>query len=132
MCLKNSCGIASKDALLNEAASLIRTGKCHPATMDMLELFGYVRNGAIGIPVYLPKDMEYTAKIESIVEKRMGQAFSDLLLGLADVLEITAVRHGVNRLEIANELYHSVFGSMNEELAARGIVAAPQSISGEG
>lgn len=132
MRLTNSCGVAGNDALLNTIVSLIRTGKSHPAVMDMLKLFRYVRNGAIGVPVYLPKNMEYAAKIKSIIKTRMGQAFSDMMLDLADVLEIIAVRHVVNRLEIANELYHIVFGSINEELAARGIVAAPQSIPGKG
>ena len=68
------------------------------------------------------------ALLKTVWVKRLG----DTLLGLADVLEITAARHGVDHLEIANELYHIVFGAINEELAARGIVAVSQLIPGEG
>ena len=57
---------------------------------------------------------------------------SQTLIELAGSINITAVKHGVNRKEIANELYHIVFGSINEDLTARGIVTTPKYIPGEG
>lgn len=125
-------GGANKDFLLSEVVSLTETGHCDPATMDLLELFGYAQNGAICVPVYTLKHKKYIAEIEGIVEKCLGNAMADTLLELAESIDITAVKHGVNHLEIANELYHIVFGSINEELVARGIVAVPQHIPGEG
>ncbi len=68
MRLKNSCGIACKDALLNEVASLIWMGRCHPAAMDMLELFGYARSGAIGVPVYLPRIWNMWQKSKALLK----------------------------------------------------------------
>lgn len=130
--LRDGFGGADKDALLDEAVSLVRTGRCAPAAMTLLEQFGYVQNGAVCVPVYTPEHQKYIMEIESIVEKCLGEAMSDTLIDLAGSIDITAVRHGVNRLEIANELYHIVFGSINEELVSRGIVAAPQYIPGEG
>ena len=47
-------------------------------------------------------------------------------------LNITAVSHGVPFNEIANELYHILFGSVNEELMVRGIVSSPLLRQGEG
>lgn len=47
-------------------------------------------------------------------------------------LNITAVSHGVPFAEIANELYHILFGSVNEELTVRGIVPSPLFRQGEG
>lgn len=55
-----------------------------------------------------------------------------MLLDLAGTIDILAVRHGANRLEIANEFYHIVFGLINEEVIARRIVEAPQYHPGEG
>lgn len=130
--LLNDFGGANKDLLLDEVVSLIQTGRCNSAAMALLELFGYVQDGAICVPVYTPEHQKYIAEIESIVEKRIGDTMADTLIELAGTIDITAVKHGVNRLEIANELYHIVFGSINEELVTRGIVAAPKDIPGEG
>lgn len=125
-------GGTPKDFLLNEVVSLTETGHCKPAAMGLLELFGYAQNGAICVPVYTPKHLKYITEIEGIVERCLGNAMADTLLTLAGSIHITAVQHGVNRMEIANELYHIVFGFINEELVTRGIVAAPQNIPGEG
>lgn len=130
--LPDGFGTADKDLLLDEVISLVQTGQCDPAVMALLGLFGYVRDGIICVPVYTPEHRKYIAQIEGIVEKSLGEAMSDTLMELSDSIEITAVKHGINRLEIANELYHIVFGSINEELAIRGIVSAPKSIPGEG
>lgn len=130
--LFQSFGGTDKDALLAEVVSLIRAGECDPTAMALLERFGYVVDGKTCVPVYMPEHRSVIMEIERIVERSLGEAMSDVLLDLAGTIDITAVRYGVNRLEIANELYHIVFGSINEELVSRGIVAAPQRISGEG
>lgn len=130
--IQKAYGGADKDAILSEAAALIRTGRCAPAAMALLEKLGYVQNGIICVPVFVPKYQNHIRQIERIVESCLGEAMSDTLMKLAGSIDITAVRHGVNRLEIANELYHILFGSMNEELVARKIVAVPAYIPGEG
>lgn len=122
----------NKDTLLDEVVSLIRTGQCAPTARELLELFGYVKNGKVCVPVYLPEHQEYILEIAHIVEKCLGEVMADTLIELSDTVDITAVRHGVNRLEIANELYHIVFGSLNEELVKRNIVEVPKCIPGEG
>ena len=125
-------GSVSKDRLLSEVVSLTVSGRCDPTVMALLELFEYARDGKICVPVYTPAHQKYIAEIESIVEKCLGNAMNDTLIELAGSIDITAVRHGVDRMEIANELYHIVFGSLNEELVVRKIVAAPDHIPGEG
>ena len=125
-------GGANKDSLLDEVVALMQTGRCDPVAMDLLELFGYTQDGAICVPVYTPEHKKYIAEIESIVEKCLGNAMAETLIELTGSIDITAVKHGVNHKEIANELYHIVFGSINEELVARGVVATPPNIPGEG
>lgn len=130
--IQKAYGGADKDALLSEVVTLIQTGQCAPAAMALLERFGYVQNGIICVPVFVPEYQNHIRQIEKTVENCLGEAMSDTLMELAGSIDITAVRHGVNRLEIANELYHILFGSINEELAARKIVDAPVYIPGEG
>ncbi len=123
---------ANKDHLLEEVVSLVKTGRCDPAAMELLELFGYVKEGTICVPIYTPEHQKFLAEIENIVEKCLGNVVSNILIELAGSLDITAVRHGVDPKEIANELYHIVFGSINEELVARGCVSMPRYVPGEG
>ena len=131
-CIK-ACGERlNKDRILDEVVSLAQTGSCIPALMELLELFGYAENGVFCVPVYLPEHRTIIRKVERIIESHMGEAMYELLAELAEKIRITAVRHNVNRMEIANELYHIVFGFINEELVARGLVAAPNDIPGEG
>ena len=130
--LLDDFGGANKDVLLDEVVSLVQNGQCAPAAAALLERFGYVREGAVCVPVFTTKHQKYIMKIENIVENCLGSAMADTLGSLAESAEITAVRHGVDRLEIANELYHIVFGFLNEELVSRNIVAAPRHIPGEG
>lgn len=126
------CAADKKDALLDETLSFIQTGRCAPAAEALLERFGYAQDNRICVPVYGAGHQKYIIEIENIVEQRLGEPMSAALTELAGSIDIAAVRHGVNPLEIANELYHILFGSINEELAARGIVAEPEYIPGEG
>ena len=67
--------------------------------------------------------------------RREGQTIEEAARTLREVqgrLEITAARHGVPAGETANELYHILFGGINEELVRRGLTAAPPDRPGEG
>ncbi|MGV8981666.1 hypothetical protein [Clostridium sp.] len=46
--------------------------------------------------------------------------------------ELTSVRHNVDIKEIANELWHQIFGATNEYLVKEGFVSSPYAIDGEG
>lgn len=122
----------TKDSVLDEVDSLLRTGRCAPGVMSLLELFGYTRDGLVCVPVFKSEHERVISEIEGIVENTLGESMSEILSELAGSIEITAVHHGVNRMEIANELYHLLFGYINEELVKREIVAAPAHITGEG
>ena len=130
--LYENYGGADKDALLADVARLIRTGQCEASVETLLELFGYMQSGTVCVPVYLPEHRKYITEIGAIVENCLGEMLSGALIDLAGSIKITAVRHGVNRLEIANELYHILFGFVNEELVSRKMVAAPRQLPGEG
>ncbi len=125
-------GFMNKDALLREMLSLIRTGRCDEGAARLFERFGYARGGELRVPVYMPGDLKAAEELEAIMEETLGDDMAKALKELAGTLDITAARHGVDRSEIANELYHILFGSINEELILRGIAAGPRNIPGEG
>lgn len=49
-----------------------------------------------------------------------------------DLPDLTAVRHGVEFRDIANELWHLMFGAANEYLVNKGFYAKPEYRAGEG
>ncbi len=130
--LQKAIGGSDKDALLAQTVTLVQNGHYLPEVMELLECFGYAQNGEISVPVYTQTDKPAIIEMEHIVEGCIGTAMLDTLMELSSTINITAVQHGVDKLEIANELYHIVFGSINEYLAARRIVETPQYIQGEG
>ncbi len=122
----------NKDIILSEVRCLIKTGFCDSAVQQILEMLGYVENGDLCVPVFLPQHKQVIEAIEQVVEDCLGDVIAKVLIDLANTVKITAVRHGADKLEIANELYHIVFGMINEELVKRNIVAKPALRSGEG
>ena len=116
--------------LLAAVKSLVLTGICPHPMMHLLDKYGYAKEGRICVPVYRQDDQAAVEAVHALVRKTLLQPMSELLSRCE--LDITAVRHGVNRAEIANELYHILFGQINEALVARDIVAAPMSYPNEG
>ena len=49
-----------------------------------------------------------------------------------NTLKLTSIKHNVDIKEIANELWHQIFGSTNEYLVREGFVSTPDSINGQG
>ena len=68
----------------------------------------------------------------ALVEEALYEEAARTLREVQGRLEITAARHGVPAGETANELYHILFGGINEELVRRGLTAAPPDRPGEG
>lgn len=130
--LLKAFGKADKDALLSQALLLVLNGKCEPDVLRLLECFGYAKDGKLCVPVYRPEHRQYIMEIASIAEQAIGDAIAQALLEIANSADLTAAKHGVNPLEITNELYHILFGSINDELVRRGIVAQPRYLPGEG
>ena len=122
----------NKDIILAETAEWLHGKPCSSSVMHLLEAFGYAVNGKPAVPVFKPEHRPIIAQIEKNIEQLLGHSIEETLHELSSTLNITAVRQGVNQLEIANELYHLVFGCINEELVCRGIVASPPLIPNEG
>lgn len=130
--LLNECGNINKDEILCHVSNYVMHGSCSASVLALLEHFGYAKDGAISVPIYTAAESEIIDEIASVVETHLGKAFVAELTALSKQIDITANYHCVASGEIANELYHILFGSINEELVRRGIVAEPPYIPGEG
>lgn len=118
--------------LLEGTRSLLQGNGCPPECLAVLELFGYTKNGKICVPVFSQTDEPIITRLAALIEENLYDEVSNALREAQSNLEITAIRHGVPSGEIANELYHILFGGINEELVKRGLTAAPPYKPGEG
>ena len=130
--LLESCYNIGKEEILLQVKSLITQGTCSTYVLTLLEHFSYVKNGEICVPVFTAVHKAAIDEVAKVVETNIGEQFAVELSELSEKLDLTAVRHGVAMGEIANELYHILFGSVNEELVKRGFVTEPLYIPGEG
>jgi hypothetical protein len=88
---------------------------------------------SINVPVFYPSDRQAVKNIGDIILSNIypivKEVFENFEVNAAD---LTAVRHKVDIKEIANELWHQIFGFTNEYLVKQGFVGMPPFINGEG
>lgn len=121
-----------RDLLLSGVRSLLQGNECPKECLAILELFGYAKNGYICVPVFAQTYEPIITDLSKLIEETLYDTVVHTLQKMQLSLEITATKHGVPASEIANELYHILFGSINEELVKRGLTAHPPHKPGEG
>ena len=123
---------AGRAGVLAQVRLLADTGRCHPTCIGLLERFGYCRDGALCVPVFRREDQATVRAVAALVEQVLYEETGRVLSAARHELDLTAVAHRVPAGEVANELYHLLFGSVNEALVSQGLVAAPPTRAGEG
>ena len=121
-----------RQLLLTSTRSLLQGNGCQPECLAILELFGYAENGRICVPVFYQTDEPIIKRLSALIKENLYDEVVHTLQEAQSHLAITAIRHGVPFGEIANELYHILFGGINEELVKRGLTATPPYRQGEG
>lgn len=126
-----------QNQLLEDCESVIRqlmkseaVNKDHLA-FKILKQFEYIdENQKICVPIFRAEEQPIIDKLYEEIMKRLETA----LFKVFDELEliITATKHGVAGTEISNELWHQLFGNVNELLVKRGIFETPKNKKGEG
>ena len=117
---------------MTEVRSLLAGRGCREDCAAVLDLFGYTEGGRVCVPVFSQEDEAAVAHVAALVEEALYGPVERTLAEAREGLDLTAVRHGVPPGEIANELYHVLFGGINEEVVRRGLAAAPPYRTGEG
>lgn len=119
-----------REHLTSETRRLIETGTCDVESLRALTAFGYVRNGHPAVPIYRVQDAPVIDAMAEMVRSCLLEDVATMLV--RGVPDITPVRHGVSAKETANELYHLLFGRLNEALVRKAMVAEPPYRVGEG
>ena len=119
---------ASTDALSSEERN----------AADFLQELDYITISSTGairlrVPFFRTQDRDVINGITERAMELVKPLLAVELTGLSDKLAgLTSLLHGVDEREMANELWHQVFGRMNEELVNEGLLAKPEYIPGEG
>ncbi len=124
--------LPDRETVLTEARKLLDGSPCSPAVLRLLDEFGYTENGRFRVPVYRPEDRAHIEAIGRAAEEELGDAAASALEKLSAELPLRALKQGADRRETANELWHLLFGTLNEELVRRGYAASPPYRPGEG
>lgn len=74
----------------------------------------------------------FCRSLEALTENCILDEMKETLSSAESLSGLRCIGHGVPVKEIANELYHVVFGQINEQLAAEGFVENPPYREGEG
>lgn len=121
-----------RKTLLDEMQKFVETGFCEERCRAMLNRFGYLAKGRTAVPVYRAAHQPIREELERLTERCIFGEMRRTLTSREILSGLMCAGHGVSEKEIANELYHVVFGQINEQLAASGFVASPPYRKGEG
>ncbi len=123
---------------LNEDISYIELLEEDKTLVDFLKELGYVdydKDNKIlcCVPVFEGKDMEIISEISNLITDNIYDIVREAINTLdKNLVDIASVKHGVDFKDIANELWHLIFGATNEELVNTGFFSRPEYKEGEG
>lgn len=135
--LGENCAILIK-RVLNEDICISDLSPMERKRFDFLKELGYVREDkkskiSFKVPVFQANDISILKEISNcilcIIENEIDNTFKKLN---NDYKELSAIKHKVDIKEIANELWHQVFGSINEYLVEKNFFERPNYIDGQG
>lgn len=122
----------SKEELIINFDKLANGDKVEKRYLDIYEYFGYYQNGKIAVPIYDNKAFKIGNKLYKFILPKIEYYLFDALKMFEVENQLSATLHGVRSKDIANEIYHLIFGEVNEILVDKGMVARPAYIMGEG
>lgn len=125
--------------ILNSKVQYLELDKKEKDLVDFLKEINYVsldsKNGIIKceVPIFTEDDRVIIKEISSLVLNEtlelIRNFFIDFEKGNKNLMTL---KHKVDIKEVANELWHQIFGLTNEYLVETGIVEKPIDIKGEG
>lgn len=121
-----------KSFIFEETKKYIENRKCDEKCYALLKAFDYIQNEKLRVPVYRKK---HESIIEEIV-KLTEQCIFDIVKNTLESNEIFdnlfCRKYDISIKEISNELYHIMFGQINEKLVSKGFVEKPKNNKNEG
>ena len=100
--------------------------------MAIYEYFDYFQNGKIIVPIYNSHSHDVANKLYEFVLGIVKEHINNALVAMQNEYRLSAIAHEVKVKDIANEIYHLIFGEVNELLIKNGLILEPPYYQGEG
>ena len=120
------------EELVNNFVKILEKQHVEEQYIEAYEYFGYYKNGQIMVPIYDKNSYKVAEELYKYVLLITKNEIIDALSAIQKNGDLTAIRQGVEVKDIANEIYHLIFGEVNELLVQSGMVAKSLQIIGEG
>ena len=120
------------DKLVQEFLHLLEGKVPEKEYVKVFEYFGYVKNGNPCIPVYDKTVDPIVEELYHCVLELIKEPLTEALSKIENRTDLLSVAHGVPVKDIANEIYHLIFGEVNEWMVKESMVAKPEYHEGEG
>ena len=127
----NYIDISIEELIIN-FEKLVDGSKIDSKFIEIFNYFGYCKNNDIIVPVYDETSYKVANDLYKYVLEITKKTINNALSIIEKEDRLTAIAHRVNKKDIANEIYHLIFGEVNERLVESGLVANPKHIDGEG
>lgn len=86
----------------------------------------------VSVPIFYQADKQIIADIHDLLIEIILPILEVRFTSAKEKLEISAIKHGVDIKEVLNEMWHQVFGNINEQLVKEEMIKTPEYIKGEG
>ena len=122
-----------RNKLSESFSNTVKGIKPAPEFCEIFNRFGYMKGNITCVPIYTSSEKaEMVNKLDELTAELALREMIDALNNVASASELTSAIHGVPVPDIANEVYHLLFGQINEYLVRGGLAAAPEYRPGEG
>lgn len=102
------------------------------AYMAVYEYFDYCKNGKIIVPIYNSHSYDIANRLYEFVLGIVKEHITNALVTIQNEYRLLAIAHEVKIKDIANEIYHLIFGEVNDILVKSGLILEPPYYQGEG
>lgn len=120
------------EVLIDKFDRMARGEDIERSYVEVFERFGYCKDGKIVVPVYNTRSYDIADKLYRFIVGIVKEPVGNALALLQRETRLSAIAHGVDVRDIANEIYHLIFGETNEILVRSGLVSTPPYYPGEG
>ena len=97
--------------------------------IDLNYLKVYENEIHLNVPYFNEDDMDVISEISKLILNTVAPTVRASFESLTEYHELTPIKFGINKFEVANELWHQLFGVINEGLIKKGLVENPDTKS---